>query len=87
MSAPKSCGTSRWSEMRRRRLCEKGALLTFQPVVAEGLKTNPGAYIRFPLTTPVVTLQAAQIQRRKVGSRSETRSKASRGGREMLAFP
>jgi hypothetical protein len=39
-------------------------------------------FIDTTLTTPVVTLQAAQIQRRKVGSRSETWSESSRGGRE-----
>lgn len=34
------------------------------------------------LTTPVVTLQASNIQRRKAGSTSETWSESSRAGRE-----
>jgi hypothetical protein len=38
------------------------------------------------LTTPVVTLQASNIQRRKVGSTSETWSESSRGGRTFGNF-
>jgi hypothetical protein len=40
-----------------------------------------------PLDITVVTLQAAQIQRRKVRSRSETWAESSRAGWESLVMP